>query len=248
MKLKTKTKTKEEPSLVKKVLEKHGLVKDDDGDKENDSFDPGGWMIKGDQANKQAEERAQTLGKTNRIPALWVFDGERKKVRFRSSEPIGIFFYSIKGADGKWRNYTQPTEGDVDLFADQLQLRPRYKAVYEVFDVDGYVSRKDNKQYRNIPKFLELSGKANQQLSFLKEQLGGKLTGREITISRKGQGRDTTYFFVSGDKSPLPEKLKEVPRLFDKFAEYYAPISEKEQRIVVRSELRKKGVSLDEEE
>lgn len=206
---------------------------DDEGE---EASNPSAWMIKGEAAQKRAEERSKIM--SQRTPELWVKPGESRIIRFRSSEPVGIFEYSVPGPNDRFFKFTCPAEGEPDLFSSELGLRPSYVAIYEVFDVSGYVSKKSGKRIAYVPKFLKISGKWEEQLKNLRKDYGGKLTGRDMKYRRTGAGKDSVYVFTPLEKSSIPEQYQGQLFLMDEVAKYYAPLSEKSQRSVVRQAIR----------
>ena len=191
------------------------------------------WMITGQQAQAEAVQKAKILQGSGRAPEIWFKDGESRLVRFRDSGPIACIFVYRFRLGGKVRFFTAASEEEEDLFRDELNARPTFRAIYEVFDYEGYVN-KDKKQVKNIPRFYACSSKQYSHLEILRKKRQG-LHNQDIEITRTGEGTSTSYMYMCEDLAPFPDKFKSIPRLVTDFPKYYAPLPVDEQRLMVRS-------------
>jgi len=189
------------------------------------------WMITGRENLKKEQQTSEALSKSgNRPPEMWIPDGESRIVRFRSSEPIGIYQYSIR-VGKNWRSVTRPAPGTKDLFK-LAAMTPQLKYVYEVIDVKGYKDKKTGKRMKNQPRFFKANGRFEKMIEKMREKYGG-LTKRNFEISRTGQSKDTTYMIIAEDKEPMTEEMKKAPKLMPDFAKYYAPPTLAEQKVLL---------------
>lgn len=192
------------------------------------------WLITNRQAQHEAMEQSRMMS-AFRPPEVWLKDGESRTLRFRDSDPIGCFFtYSIR-VDGKFRQFTVPPEDSVDLFKENVRdLRQNFRALYEVIDKEGYFSKKKNKQIRNVPRFFLANGKVHKLLETLREKRGS-LTDFDIEITRVGEGTQTQYQLIPQDREPLDSRVAQQPRIAGEAEKFYRPLSEAEQRVILRS-------------
>jgi hypothetical protein len=202
------------------------------------------WMITGEQAQNEALERQRLLSDRRRPPELWFKDGEEKTIRFRTADPIACVFRYTVQVNGRWTKFTAPADGEVDLFRDELGLRPSFCALYEVVDMAGYTDR-DGKKHNNITRFFVAGSRNFEQLRKLSEKRG-PLTKYDVCIARSGSGTQTTYTFIPESPTPMSDKVKQAESIRAKVQEFYAPPTEKEQRMLVRALT--KGRSSDEDE
>lgn len=190
-----------------------------------------GWMIVGEQAQRQAVQQQRSMMMKGRPPEMWLRDGDEKLVRFRDPGPVVSFFcYSLK-INGRFMRITQPEEGERDLFLEGGE-RFSFYAVYEVIDIDGYTSKQDGKVHKNVPRFYVAGSRVYENLSKI-AQRKGDLCNYDILISRSGSRAQTTYNFLPENDSQMPKALAKLPRLSDKLEEYYAPPDEAEQRMLL---------------
>lgn len=191
-----------------------------------------GWMKVSPQEQREAIAEASMLSGKNRPPELWMKDGEEKVLRFRHDGPIAaIWRYTLK-VGGRFEAFTRPEEGDVDLFATELGLNPTVKVIYEVVDLKGYVDRA-GKKHRNVSRFLVANTAMHNSLDMIRRKRGG-LSGFNISMSRQGSGRQTSYSFLPEESSPTPPEVKAAPSLRPEFERFYAPPSEGKQRAIIR--------------
>ena len=191
-----------------------------------------GWMMTSTDAQNQAIAVQQLRSGHNRPPEFWLKDGEERPVRFRSSQPIAMLWrYSLR-VNGNWASYTAPAEGEEDLFRDELGLRPALKAIYELIDIKGYTDKK-GKKFKNVPRFYATNTRTHQQLQKFNAKRG-PITKYDIEISRTGTGTQTLYSMMPGEISPMSYEAKTAPSLAADFAKYYAPLTEAEQRALIK--------------
>lgn len=208
-------------------LKKPPQVEEEDDDSSTDSD----WMVTDIEDIKKAQAMQRLQSGANRPPELFILNGETKRVRFRDDGQIaGIWQYSFR-ANGKWVTHTMPPEGEKNFYS-KAGLKPGFKYVYEVIDLDGYTDKKTGKVIKNIPRFLKISGRLNEQLEAIKAKRGG-LTGFVIDITRRGEGTQTTYHCMPDPPTPTPTVLKNLPRLAKDFRKYYAPLPPDQQKLVV---------------
>ncbi len=198
--------------------------------RDNDSGRPS-WMITNPDRQQAAMREAQALAGKNRPPEFWLKDGEEKIIRVRHEGPVSCLWCYSAQIRGKWRRFTVPPEGEVDLFRDELALQPMLRGIYEIIDVKGYVDQQ-GKKHRNVSRFFNCSNKQTQQLEKLRKKLG-PLNRFDIEVSREGSGPKTTYMFLPQPPSPMTPEMKAAPSLKPDFAKFYAPLSESEQRAIV---------------
>lgn len=193
----------------------------------------GGWMMTGADQQKEALSRQRLLSDAKRPPEMWVKEGEDKLVRFVGEGPVAcIYAYSVR-VDGRWKSITCPEDGQIDLFKTELGLRPSFKAIYEVVDINGYVD-KDMKKHKNVRRFYTGSSRVYEALEKIREKKG-PLNRYNIEISRTGTGTATSYNFMPDSPSPMTPEMKAGEPLAPKFASYYAPPTAAEQRVLVRA-------------
>lgn len=194
-----------------------------------------GWMMADAESQNAALEQQRSMSGKNRPPEMWLSDGDEKQVRFRDPAPIACLWrYSVK-IQGKWTRYTQPDtdNGEEDLFASELNLRPSLCAVYEVIDIAGYTSTKTGKTLKNIPRFLVVNTRLYEQLQKI-GQKRGPLPGYNVEICRTGQSTQTLYTAMAESPSPMRPEWKVALRLKPDFQRYYAPPSAIEMDAIVR--------------
>ncbi len=216
------------PTFLKKRLKVNKAVTEEDGEVENEDSD---WAVTdiAKVRDQLAVQRAQSGA--NRPPELYVKDGETKRLRFRDNEAIaGIWQYSLK-VNGKWVSHTMPSDGQVNYYHKKGGLRPSFKVIYEVIDLDGYTD-KNGKKIKNVPRFLKASGRLNEQLELVKSKRNG-LTGFIVELKRTGQSTNTLYSVYPEDPSKTPPELLKIPRLRKDFRKYYAPLPPEQQKAVV---------------
>ena len=200
-----------------------------------------GWMATNPKDQDRSLQESISRSARNRPPELWIKDREEKLVRFRQAGALGTFSRYRMQVDGKWRAFTRPAEGEVDLFASELGLNATFAAVYEVVDINGY---KDDqgKRHRFIPRFYVVGGRQFEQLRLIKKKRG-PLCNYDITISRSGSGTQTSYAYLPELESPADPKVKAAASLANDVMKYYGPPSEAEQRIIVNKLRRTAGVT-----
>lgn len=187
-----------------------------------------GWMRTGDDIAKEIK-RNKAEQASNMVPSFWLQDGETKQVRFLSDKPIAsIYRYSMQ-VRGKWRKFTQPAPGEVDLFS-KAGKDPFLVCIYEIIDVTGYLD-KNKKRVRKTRKFWEVGSRIESSLKKIREKFGG-LTKRNLEVSREGEGTKAAYTFIPEDKSPMPTP-REPEALTPQFTKFFAPPTmERQARIL----------------
>lgn len=228
--------------LKKKKQKDKPRNRERDDDEEDSSSRMGGsdWMIVGKDDLKKEQRTSEALAKSSRRPPeIWIPDGDSRMVRFRSSEPVGIYQYQVK-VGKNWTSVTRPAPGDKDLFK-LAGLVPQLKYVYEVIDINGYTDRKTGKRLKNLPRFFKANGRFEKMIEKMRDKYGG-LTKRNFEISRTGQSKDTTYMIIAEDKEPMTDAMKKAPQLMPDFKKYYAPPTVEEQKILLA------GLTIDEED
>ncbi len=195
---------------------------------------PSGWMMTSAEEQQEALSRQRLLSDAKRPPEMWVNEGEDKLVRFCGEGPIACIYVYTFRCNGKWKTVTCPEDGDIDLFKTELGLRPQFKAVYEVVDINGYTDKKEGKKHKNVRRFYVGNSRVFEALKKL-SQKKGPLNRYNVEISRTGTGTATSYTFLPDSPSPLTADMKAGEPLAPKFAQYYAPPSAAEQRILVRA-------------
>ncbi len=188
------------------------------------------WLMTDPRKKHEASDEAKMQRNRSFIPELWLKPGEDRVVRFRHVRDVGtIWAYSLKLKNGRFTRVTAPANDEVDLFRDELGLKPSFKAIYEVIDIEGFVDKKTGKRKRNLPRFFVASHKIYEALEKLANKKGG-LNLMDIEISRVGEGNQTTYLFQPEDKSPMTAEMKAAEKLHLKVPQLFAPPSEAEQR------------------
>lgn len=178
-----------------------------------------GWMTKGAENIAAQLEKVRIASNRKFAPEIHVKDGESKRLRFRSDDPIGTLRrYQIK-INGKWTSVTAPQEGTPDALRE-VGKKASLKALYEVIDIDGYVD-KQGKSHKMEAKFLLANLKVHDQLMVIKKVKGG-LTGFNIVLARSGSGTATTYTLLPEDSGPLPGADR-VKSIRNEVGTYYAP-------------------------
>jgi hypothetical protein len=193
------------------------------------------WLITDPNEQREALNKQKSFrGGGNRPPELWFREDESKLLRFRYSDaPAIIWAYSAKLRNGRFDRYTAPGKGKPDLFRDELGLKPSFKAIYEVIDINGYKDKK-GKRLTNLPRFWVVSHKVHEQLQHIAQKMGG-LDRMNIEVTRTGAGNQTTYTFLPESKSPMTDEMKKAEKLTPKIATFYKPMTESEQRAVLPS-------------
>jgi hypothetical protein len=166
--------------------------------------------------------KEQAALQLRRPPEFYLRDGEEKKIRFVSSDPIALISVYVAKVKGEFRSFVAPELGVDDAFAE-AGLTASSRIVYEIIDLDGYVDKKTNKRIRNLPRFYVVSPKVHEQLKVIVKKYG-PLDKFDIEMSRTGSGINTTYSFFPMPPKPLSLELQKLPRLRPDFAKYYAPL------------------------
>ncbi len=229
--MKIKFKSKKLGSSLLKKFKFRDSDKDEDTDEGEESSAPS-WLMTTRQQQREAIQE-QKLASGRRAPEMWLKDGETKKVRFITPEACAcIFRYSIR-MGARFEKFTKPAQGEVDLFSEELGLRAAFNAIYEVNDYAGYTD-KEGKRKRNVRRFFVGSGRVYEMLEVLRKQVG-PLNEMDISITRTGQSTNTTYSFIPLGKSPMAPEIRNQDRLSKKLAEYYKPLTEEEQRVILNT-------------
>ena len=228
---------------LSKPLKKKVRHDDDDGplykrDAEEKSSGNGGgssnvadWAVT--QGNwKRLSKEAKTEGR--RAPELWVPDGQSRQVRFLDNEPIAAFYLYKMKHNGKWCSFVKPAEGQTDLFATALGMRPSRVFLYRVIDINGYTN-KQGKVFKNQPRFLVASSRTFDQIVMMVEDSGGDLNEYDVKIRRLGTGTSTTYTYMPRPASPMSAECVKAAANFPKFTEFYKPLSKSQQQAIVSS-------------
>jgi len=188
------------------------------------------WLKTGSAIDEELKNAAASFKEY--APTFFVPDGESKIVRFRESTPVcALYMYSAHNGQ-RWEKFTQPTDIEDDLFA-RSGKKPALYLVYELFDRSGYVSKKDNKEYVNIPKLWLVSENVHKQLQHMSNKRG-KLTDVDFEIHREGFKRPAYTIMIDDSAGKLPGKATATPRLSKNLAKYFAPPSVVEQRRLLR--------------
>lgn len=200
-------------------------------DNEGDGSKNYGWMKTKPSEQRAALEESNARNARNRAPELWLQDGDEKLVRFRHEGALGtIFRYRLK-VDGKWRSYTMPREGDVDLFATKLNLNATFAAIYELVDIKGFTD-KQQKKHKFVPRFYVVGSRQFEQLELIRKKRG-PLNKYDVTITRSGEDKNTTYAYFPEMEEPADPRVKSAQSLAGEVETYYAPPTEAEQRAIV---------------
>lgn len=173
----------------------------------------------------------QSMMESRRAPEFWVNDGESRLIRFVDQDAVVSFrAYRLK-VGGRWRRFVAPAEGEPDLFASQLDMRPQQVFVFRVIDIEGYTNKK-GKRFANQPRFLVAPTRMYDQIRMVAREFGEPLNSFNIKMSRSGQGTNTTYMFMP-KPGPMTTEMKKALATFPKWKEYYAPTSLAIQKQVV---------------
>lgn len=229
--MKLKIGTKKSSNLrVPTHVAKHAR-KDDDAETLIKKGGPS-WLMVDPSEKKQAAATAKTLGGGERAPEIWFKDGDEKKVRFRDEAEVGALWRYTVEVDGNWRSFTMPEDGEVDLFRDELGLKPSLRYLYEVIDIDGFKDKKGKRQ-TNVARFWLVPQKVHDQLEIIRRKRG-PLNQFDIEITCAGEKVNKGYQFFADTASPMTREAKAAPRLRADASKYYAPLPESEQRMVVK--------------
>lgn len=188
-----------------------------------------GWLTRGSENIAAAVATAKAQSSKKFAPEFYLKDGESRTVRFRSSDPIGIFRqYSLR-VNGKWVRLTAPEAGARDLMRE-AGLNAGMKALYEIIDRTGYTDKKTGKHVKDTPRFFVANMRLHEQLETIKKKRGN-LTGFDIEISRSGSGTQTTYTCLP--ELPSVFNTASIPVLRKDAEKYYAPPSLEEQKALM---------------
>ena len=222
--------------LKKKPSRLEDLTEEDEEDDDDESTEEGeaSWLITRREDQRNAAKKAALMS-GNRAPEVWFKDGDEKVLRFRSG-PYVLFTYNLKMGGNRFHSATKPAKGQVDLFAEE-GMKPQFVALYEVIDRTGY--EKDGKVVKNVVRFFKATNRIYQQLETI-ERKRGPLNQYDITVSRTGSGKQTTYTLMPELPEKLPSALRELPSIAKDIAKYYAPPKEAEQRTLLASCARSK--------
>lgn len=212
--------TKQRSPLTQAINKGRALPPADETEEAAPSKSSLGWMRTGNEIEKEVKKH-KAESASSMVPSFWLQDGEVKQVRFLSSNPIAQIYRYTRQVNGKFRKYTQPAPGDVDLFA-KAGLNPSMVFVYEILDITGYLD-KNNKRVKNTRKFWEVGMRIESSLAKIREKFGG-LNKRNIEVSREGEKTKATYTFLPEDPSPIPTP-REPDALTPQFAKFFAPPS-----------------------
>lgn len=183
------------------------------------------WMVRGDENIRKMVDSQRANASRKYPPELWFRSGEERNIRFRRSEPLCcLMVYNLK-IGGRFIKVTAPGSGERDLFRE-AGLRPSFRAIYEVVDIDGY--EKDGKKHTMLPRFLSANIRLHEQLEAIRKKKG-TLSKFNICLQKTGKGVNTTFAIIPDDPAPLPG-LERVQSIANDLAKYYSPPSLDEQR------------------
>lgn len=248
MKLRMKSRDREDESDgIMKLPKRFQNRSDDDNDDDEkiiNKIRKSGWLIQGTERKQKAMNESRVLNNRNRPPELWFRDGDEKVLRFRDGgeNTPGIWRYQVE-VDNQWQTFTVPEEGEVDLFNEELGLRPSLRFIYEVIDLTGYKD-KSGKRIKNIARFWVVPERIHTQLERLRKK-AGPLNNFDMSVTRNGSKASTTYEMYPDSSSPMPKEFRKIPRLIDEIEKYYAPLPEDEQRLVVKRARVRSNISED---
>ena len=198
------------------------------------------WFVAGGSALAQAEKESSALNRQGRAPEFWLRPGEQRIIRIRHKKALGgLYRYTIP-VRGKFRSYTAPPEGEIDLFRSQLGKGPTLRAVYELIDRTGFKDR-DGKHRKDFPCFWLATGPVRATLEAIEETVGD-LSKQDLVVRRTGSGRNTTYTVLPKPPSPMPDSLRRMPMLSADLEQYFSPPDEATQRAILAN------IGLDEDE
>lgn len=170
-----------------------------------------------------------------RAPELWVQDGERRPVHFIDTDAIASFMvYNIK-AGNRYTKYIAPPEGETDLFASTLHLRPQRMFLFRCIDIDGYVPKKGPKKgmkQTDLPRFYLIGSRQYDQIKQITDVSGQALNDGILMICRSGSGTNTVYSYIPRPHT-LTGKQRQAIAKFPKWKEYYKPATVAQQRAAV---------------
>lgn len=190
-----------------------------------------GWMTKGVDNIRAQAETIKLNASRKFAPEIRVPQGESKRIRFRSNDPIGsLMRYSVK-IGGRWTQVTKPEQGKPDPFRD-AGMRPSMRVLYEVIDIDGYVD-KNGKEQKMLARFLMANVRLHETIEMIRKKKGD-LTKYNIEISRSGTGTSTVYTMLPDAPAALPGADR-IPSIASQAKDFYAPISESEMESMVNN-------------
>lgn len=219
---------------LKKKKKKSSLYNSVSDNEPSSSSSSGGgdWAVTDPRKFRELAQQAQT--ENRRAPEVWVRDGSSVLLRFLDEGPLAcISVYKFR-VNGRWAKFTKPADGDPDLFATSLGLRPSKIFIYRAIDISGYTN-KQGKKLRNIPRFYVATVRQYEQLQQLSKEVELPLNKFDIKISRSGSGTNTTYLFIPKPPTVMAVEQKKAAAAFPDFHAYYAPIPLSQQKSIVAS-------------
>lgn len=206
------------------------VAKSETGNHGSSSAGVASWAVTDPSKFRRIAKEAKFQGQ--RPPEFWVKDGERRGVLFVDEDAVACFqMYRVPVGNNKYDSFVQPPEGEPDLFANVLDLRPQRQFLFRVIDLDGYTDKK-GKQVKNVPRFYRVGARQYEQLMLTVSETGIKLNKQIIRVCRTGGGTNTVYTFIPRPGGHTNETRKVLEK-FPKWQEHYRPLSQAEQRRIV---------------
>jgi len=186
---------------------------------------------------KRALDNQAAAQSTGNVPRLFIKDGQTKLVRFRDNTQItGIYYHSLK-IEGRWRYFVCsegteiPEDRPVNCAFCAAGIGRSVRAVYEVIDREEWTD-KQGVTHSHTPRLFEVTQKLHANIQHIAKK--GMLTDRDVEITRNGVQQ--AQYIVLPDPEPTPEVPNGVdvpPRLRDKLADFYTPLSKAEQQAAI---------------
>lgn len=186
---------------------------------------------------KKALANQQAAQATGNVPRLFIKDGQTKTVRFRDNTQItGIYYHSLK-IEGRWRYYVCsegteiPDDRPVRCAFCAAGIGRSVRAVYEVIDREEWEDKQGVK-HCHTPRLFEVTQKLHMNIQHIAKK--GMLTDRDVEITRNGVQQ--AQYIVLPDPEPtpeIPEGVEVPPRLRDKLADFYKPLTKVEQQAAI---------------
>jgi len=186
---------------------------------------------------KKALANQQAAQSSGNVPRLFIKDGQTKLVRFRDNTQItGIYYHSLK-IEGRWRYFVCsegteiPEDRPVNCAFCAAGIGRSVRAVYEVIDREEWTD-KQGVTHSHTPRLFEVTQKLHANIQHIAKK--GMLTDRDVEITRNGVQQ--AQYIVLPDPEPTPEVPSGVdvpPRLRDKLAEFYTPLTKAEQQAAI---------------
>lgn len=143
----------------------------------------GQWFQRGNAAFQQEKAR---MDRPLPVSRFWLEDGKSKDIIWVEDEAAAVYEHEYRNRQGKWGNYLTCLQGSYNETpcCERIEV-VRAVGHYTIVDIEGYFSKKNNKQVRYV--LCDLAVKFGTQKVIDKEKEDEvSLTGKRYRITRLG--------------------------------------------------------------